>query len=101
MKVFISQPMNGKTNEEILAEREKAIETVTNSLPGATIEVLDSFFKNAPHEAKPLWFLGESIKLLAEADIVFFCKGWSKARGCVIEHNCAIAYGLDAVGYTE
>lgn len=31
-KVFISQPMNGKTNEEIEAVREKAIASATDML---------------------------------------------------------------------
>lgn len=92
MKVFISQPMNGKTNSEILEAREKAEEHVKSLFPGEEIEVLDSFFENAPHEAAPLWFLGESIKLLALADLVVFCPGWVFARGCRIEHMCAKEY---------
>lgn len=58
-KLFISQPMNGKTNEQILEERQKAISSFDDE-----IEVIDSFFKDAPHDATPLWYLGESIKLL-------------------------------------
>lgn len=95
-KLFISQPMNGKTNDEILAVRNKAIESAEREL-GEKVEVIDSFFKDAPHEAKPLWFLGESLKLLSEADVVFFAKGWEKARGCRIENQCAIDYGIDLI----
>ncbi len=95
-KLFISQPMNGKTNDEILAVRNKAIESAEREL-GEKVEVIDSFFKDAPHEAKPLWFLGESLKLLSEADVVFFAKGWEKARGCKIENQCAIDYGIDLI----
>ncbi len=95
-KLFISQPMNGKTNDEILAVRNKAIESAEREL-GEKVEVIDSFFKDAPHEAKPLWFLGESLKLLSEADVVFFAKGWEKARGCRIENQCAIDYDIDLI----
>lgn len=35
-KLFISQPMNGKTNEEILAVREKAIASATDMLGRCT-----------------------------------------------------------------
>lgn len=95
-KLFISQPMNGKTDEEILKVREKAIESAEREL-GEKVEVIDSFFKNAPVEAKPLWFLGKSLELLSTADVAYFAKGWEEARGCKIENQCAIEYGIDLV----
>lgn len=95
-KLFISQPMNGKTNEEILAVRTKAIESAEREL-GEKVEVIDSFFKDAPADASPMWYLGESIKLLATADVAYFAEGWEKARGCVIENQCAIQYGISLV----
>ena len=90
-KLFISQPMKDKTNEQILEEREKAIAQFKD------VEVIDSFLKEAPHDATPLWYLGESLKLLGEADIVYFCKGWEKYNGCTIEHECAVRYGKQIV----
>ncbi len=95
-KLFISQPMNGKTDEEILKVREKAIKSAESKL-GEKVEVIDSFFQNAPHDAKPLWFLGKSLELLSTADVVYFAKGWEEARGCKIENMCAIEYGIDLV----
>ena len=92
-RLFISQPMRDKTNEEILAVREKAIECAKKTF-GEDIEVIDSFFKDAPHEAKPLWFLGKSLELLSTADIAYFAEGWESARGCKIEHTCAAEYGI-------
>ena len=93
-KIFISQPMNGKTTEEIENERNYIIDRLREN---EHIEIIDSFFKDAPHNAKPLWYLGESIKLMSEADIVFFCDGWQTARGCQIEHDCALEYGIDTM----
>lgn len=95
-KIFISQPMKDKTDEFILAEREKAIEFAKKSLEslGEEFEVIDSFFKDAPADAKPLWYLGESLKLLADADVAVFTHGWKDARGCKIEHICAEEYGI-------
>lgn len=92
-KLFISQPMRNKTDEEILKEREQAIKEAENCLE-TRIEVIDSFFQNAPADAKPLWFLGKSLELLSGADIVYFAKGWQDARGCRIEHECALEYGI-------
>lgn len=91
MKLFISQPMKGKSNEEIQCVRASVINLFKMDFD--EIEVLDSFFKDAPAKAAPLWYLGESIKLLGEADVVFFCKGWERYNGCTIEHECAVRYG--------
>lgn len=92
-RLFISQPMRDKTNEEILAVREKAIELAKIAV-GEDVEIIDSFFKDAPHDAKPLWFLGKSLELLSTADVAYFAEGWENARGCKIEHDCATAYGI-------
>lgn len=100
-KLFISQPMRGKTDEEILAERKKAIESAERNL-GEPVEVIDSFFQNAPADARPLWFLGKSLELLSTADIAYFAKGWEDTRGCRIENQCAIEYGIEVIeDYTE
>lgn len=95
-KLFISQPMSGKTDEEIKAERAKAIESA-EKLVGEPVEVIDSFFQSAPVGAKPLWFLGKSLELLADADVAYFAPGWEEARGCKIEHTCAVEYNIDRI----
>lgn len=95
-KLFISQPMAGKTDEEIKETRKKAIECA-ELLLGEKVEVIESFFEGAPAEAKPLWFLGKSIELLSQADVVYFVKGWDKARGCKIEHQCAVVYDIKRI----
>ena len=92
-KLFISQPMRGNTDEEILAVRAKAIESAERYL-GEKVEVIDSFFQNAPVDANPLWYLAKSLELLSTADVVYFTKGWDEARGCKIEWACAEAYGI-------
>lgn len=95
-RLFISQPMRGKTNEEILAVREKAIESAERNL-GEKVEVLDSFFKDAPVDANPLWYLAKSLELLSTADVAYFAKDWEKYRGCRIENTCAVEYGIDVI----
>lgn len=95
-KLFISQPMKGKTDEEILKEREKAIASAQKQL-GEPVEVIDSFFQNAPVGARPLWFLGKSLEMLSKADIAYFAKDWEEARGCKIENRCAIEYGITVI----
>ena len=95
-KVFISMPMNGHTNEYIEARRTE-IANILPELLGEEIEIIDSFFKDAPYDAKPLYFLGESLKLLSTADVAYFDTGWELARGCQIEHKCAVNYDIEKV----
>lgn len=95
-KLFISQPMGGKTDEEILAVRKQAIERA-EKLAGEPVEVIDSFFQSAPVGVKPLWFIGKSLELLADADVAYFAPGWEEARGCKIEHTCAVEYNIDRI----
>lgn len=95
-KLFISQPMNGKSDSEILCTRMDAIAKAMKVL-GDDVEVLDSYFQDAPTDTEPLWYLGESLKLLAEADAAYFADGWAVARGCKIEHDCATAYGINII----
>lgn len=96
LRVFISQPMNGKTHKEIEEERLRIVSKISETVD-EPFEVIDSFFKSAPHDAKPLWFLGKSIELLSTADLVYFAKGWETARGCIIEHSCAVDYMVKTI----
>lgn len=98
-KLFISQPMRGRTDGEILAVRAEVVESAQRLL-GEEVYVIDNFIKDAPAapaEARPLWYLGESLKLLADADVAYFADGWAGARGCRIEYDCAIAYGIPTI----
>ena len=103
MKAMLSQPMNGKTDEEIVATRERAIK----ELEAAGYEVINTLFtdewyssenmKNRGVENIPLCFLAKSLESMSLCNAAYFCKGWAKARGCKIEHDAAVAYGLDII----
>lgn len=95
IKIFISQPMKDKTNQEIEEERKKIIKKIRKYF--GEVEVIDSFFKDAPHDAKPLWFLGKSLELLSNANVIVLGKGWKNSRGCRIEHECAVQYGISVI----
>ena len=85
--------MKDKTDEEILAVRNEAKSEIEEAL-NEEVEIIDSFFQGAPHDAKPLWFLGKSLQLLSTADVAYFAEGWHEYRGCRIEHTCAKEYGI-------
>lgn len=96
-KLFISQPMNGKTDEEIFREREVAIAEAKKLLGNEEIEVIDSY---CHEERNPLGYLAYSIECLSRADVVYFAQGWwknEKARGCRVEYICATDYGIPTI----
>lgn len=104
-KVFISQPMRGKTDQEIIGER-KHVTDFLSELLKEPFEVFDNYVINVPCSVSskatskdriPIWHLSKSIEMMAEADIVFFCKGWEENRGCVIEHEVAERYGITII----
>ena len=98
-RLFISQPMKDKTNEEIKTERERIIKEVTDKF--GEVEVIDNFFENTPHDTRPLWFLAKSLELLSTTDVAYFAKDWEKYRGCKIEHTCAVEYGIEVMEYNN
>lgn len=99
VRLFISQPMRGKSDEEIESKREGLIAIAKAVYAGrGEVEVIDSFFKgglDAPAGAKaPLYHLSKSLELLATADVAIFAEDWWEARGCRIERECADGYGI-------
>lgn len=93
MKVFISQPMYGLSDEEVLATRAEAVEFVSRAY--GEVEVIESYIhENVPANAGRLWHLGESIKLMSEAELVVFCPGYECARGCRVEEKICEEYHI-------
>ena len=93
-KVFISLPMANKSEEEIKEELNKR----KTALERLSFEVPDTYIENSPNvENIALWCLGESLEIMANCDIAYFCKGWQEARGCLIEYEAAVQYGLQVI----
>lgn len=102
-KAMLSQPMGGKTDEEIRETREKAIK----ALEEKGYEIVNTLFTDEwySHESMtakgvvqiPLCFLAKSLENMSLCHAAYFCKGWENARGCKIEHEVARAYGLEII----
>ena len=98
-KLFISQPMRGLSDEEILKAREEIRVRAENTI-GEPVVLIDSFIEDYPGEINkhiPIWYLGKSIQFLSQADIAYFGGDWKNARGCKIEHEVATQYGIDRI----
>ena len=100
-KAMLSQPMAGKTEQEIVATRERAIAT----LKAAGYEIVNTLFTDEWYSKEamaergvvqiPLCFLAKSLENMSLCHAAYFCKGWENARGCRIEHEAAKSYGLE------
>ena len=99
MKVMISQPMKGKTEEEIRKERAAVVEQLEKE--GHT--VVDTIFNLEVPEGSNtgMYYLSESIRKMSEVDAVVFLPGWQHARGCAIENQVAQLYGKYIRYYME
>ena len=100
MKAMLSQPMAGKSEEEIKTTREKAIEVLKDK----GYEVVNTLFTDEWYSSDKmkergvvqiaLCFLAKSLENMSLCHAAYFCKDWEQARGCRIEHDAAVAYGL-------
>lgn len=102
-KAMLSQPMAGRTDNEIVKTRERAIR-ILEEKGYAVVNTLftDEFCNRENMERRgvvqiPLCFLANSLESMSLCHAVFFCKGWESARGCRIEHQVALDYGLKII----
>ena len=98
MKVFISQPMKGRTAKEILEERDAVIEYLKQRY--GNISIIDSFLDiSEPPEVKtiPVFYLGKSIQLLSDADLCVVVVNVSDNNGCQIEMEVCKRYGIELI----
>ena len=104
--IFISQPMSGKSEGEILATRQKEIDKIHQlfDADGVEINIIASYIDDATrkHFKKyvsddinwDIFWLSQSLERLAMADMIWLCEGWEYSKGCNIELECAMQYGL-------
>ena len=95
--------MNGLTDEQIDETRNRFFEFACKE----KFDVVNTFFTggfNSPSSMKsrgiiqiPVYFLAKLLEYMSECSTVYFAKGWENARGCKIEHEVALQYGLDII----
>ena len=107
--IFISQPMTGKSEEEILTTRQREIDKIHQlfDADGEQVNIIASYIDDATRKHFQehmgdainwdIYWLSQSLQKLAMADMIWLCDGWKHSKGCNIEHECAIQYGLDIV----
>lgn len=102
-KAMLSQPMAGKSEEEIIETRNRAIEF----LEAEGYEIVNTLFTDEWYSREsmesrgvvnvPLCFLAKSLENMSLCHTAYFCKGWENARGCRIEHEAAVSYNMNII----
>lgn len=100
---MISQPMNGLTDEQITNAQNKFLEYAKKE----NLEVVNTYFQDEWYSKKsmisrgvvqiPMCFLAKSIENMSLCHKAYFAKGWEAARGCKIEHEVALQYGMEII----
>ena len=94
-KLFVSVPMKGRTVEEIKESIDK-MKKIAEIYEGEELELIDSFVEGNPpkNNNQAIWYLGEALKKLSEADVfVGIDEDW-EWNGCHIEGEVARKYGI-------
>lgn len=90
-RVYISLPITGLPDKRV-KEKEKQIKKLLKAkgcIPLSPLEV-------APEPDKPIsYYMGRDIMALLECQAIFFCRGWEKSNGCLLEYHAAQIYGLE------
>lgn len=108
MKVFVSQPMSGRSEKAILKERMDVVAEIFNDYGRDEVEILNSYFSD-DHRVDfedmfkdsivtfDLYWLSQALEIMAEADMVVMVGDWKKSKGCKIERMCAREYGIPII----
>ena len=94
-KLFVSVPMKGRTEEEIRKTIDK-MKKIAEIFEGEELELIDSYIEDNPPKDnnQAIWFLGESLKKLAQADVFIGISDSWDWNGCMIESDVASRYGI-------
>ena len=94
-KLFVSVPMKGRTEEEIKASIQK-MKKIAEIYEGEELELIDSYIEdNPPKDSKEaIWYLGESLKKLTQADVFIGIDEAYVWNGCCIKRDTAQRYGI-------
>lgn len=98
-KIFISIPMRGRDEYDILTVRDRIMAAMRTM---GDYELLETYQRDdAPPGAGRLWYLGRSVQDLGLADLVIFAPGWEYAKGCLVEHMVCDNYGVPYVEWEQ
>lgn len=95
-KLFISCPMKGRTEENIRSSMDR-LHKIAEEFFDQKLEVIPSYIEDKPpvYSKESVWYLGESIKKMAEADyFIGVDRTYGAFNGCQVEYEVARSYGI-------
>lgn len=101
-KLFISCPMNGRTEEAIKKSME-LMHKEAERIFGKELEVIPTYIEEDPPKeilgktnihSRRIWYLGKSIELLAKADYFIGVSDSARFESCNFEKTIAEQYGI-------
>lgn len=94
--VMISMPMNYANWHYDYEQTQKKLEEQGYTVTPLRIKNIYNIIPTYQYEVKsiPLMYMSNAFARLAISDSVYFVKGWETARGCRLEHQAALDYGL-------
>lgn len=107
-KLFISCPMNGRKSF-MIDKSMKQLAMLAEAVIGEHIDVIDTNIKDSelpqqpnifqcqPERSKRIWYLGESIKRMKDADLFIGLYTNGAYPGCDCEWEVAHSYGIPVV----
>ena len=106
--VFVSQPMNGRDNSDIIEERWEMLQefkawAVDSGImqPKDIVRDCNSNWDETSPSLGRIWYLGRSIQNMEKADFVIFHKDHRKGKGCQVEMAVASRYFKNCVHVSE
>lgn len=102
-KIFLSVPMKNRTKENIEKSLEK-MKAIAKVALGDDIEFINTIVEEKPPYTtanEAVWYLGKSIQLLAQADILMCVDTpyWLQSNGCDVEKDVFRRYVKDYKGF--
>lgn len=97
-KAFISVPMKDRSRYEIRDDILAMQKAVDEKYGG--VEFINTIVQDKPPyktNNQAIWYLGKSIELLSQCDILVCKKNVDGYNGCYIEKEIAKRYGLEIV----
>lgn len=96
--IVISQPMRGMSPEQVEAVRKEAEKDVVSMGFEPYENVYDADFSDqtVPEGCKHpgILAMAGALERLSQADALYLAPGWSSARGCRIEYEVALSFGM-------
>ena len=91
--------MERLTNDEFKQRRLEVLDILKRRYPTEKIRfITNPLIANLPHDDNSIvWYLGESLKCIASANLVFFSKDWESDYICSLEHAICRYYRIPII----